>query len=147
MKLGSGFAPVEDYLAKGINVALGTDGAASNNNLDMLEEMHIAALIHNGYHRDATIMSAEKILKMATVNGAKLQGRENCGNILPGYKADFVAVGTDGAASNNNLDMLEEMHIASLIHNGYHSDATIMSAEKILKMATLNGAILQGRES
>lgn len=95
MKLGSGFAPVETFLAKGINVALGTDGAASNNNLDMLEEMHLAALIHNGYMRDATVMSAEKIIKAATVNGAVLQGRKKAGNLLPGFKADFAVFSAD----------------------------------------------------
>lgn len=95
MKLGSGFAPVEDFLKKGINVALGTDGAASNNNLDMLEEMHLASLIHNGNLRDATVMSAEKVIKAATINGARLQGREKCGNLLLGYKADFVVFSTD----------------------------------------------------
>ncbi len=95
MKLGSGFAPVEKFISKGINVAIGTDGAASNNNLDMLEEMHLASLIHNGYMRDATVMSAEKIIKAATVNGAALQGRQNCGNLLAGYKADFVVFSTD----------------------------------------------------
>lgn len=95
MKLGSGFAPVEEFIAKGINVAIGTDGAASNNNLDMLEEMHLASLIHNGNLRDATVMSAEKVIKAATINGARLQGRENCGNLLPGFKADFVVFSTD----------------------------------------------------
>ena len=120
MKLGSGFAPVEDYFAKGINVALGTDGAASNNNLDMLEEMHIASLIHNGYHRDATIMSAEKILKMATVNGAVLQGRENCGNLLPGFKADFVAVSTDAP---NMIPCLDEA--ALIVYSAGRSDVVL----------------------
>lgn len=95
MKLGSGFAPVERFIEKGINVALGTDGAASNNNLDMLEEMHLASVIHNGYHRDATVMSADKIIKLATVNGALLQGRESCGNIKEGYRADIVALSVD----------------------------------------------------
>ena len=120
MKLGSGFAPIEDYIAKDINVALGTDGAASNNNLDMLEEMHIASLIHNGYHRDATIMSAEKILKMATVNGAALQGRENCGNILPGYKADFIAIGTDAP---NMIPCLDEA--ALIVYSAGRSDVVL----------------------
>ena len=95
MKLGSGFAPVEKFLEKGINVTLGTDGTASNNNLDMLEEMHLASVIHNGFMTDATVMNAEKVIKMATVNGARLQRRENCGNLLPGYKADFIAISTD----------------------------------------------------
>ncbi|HCT15983.1 MAG TPA: amidohydrolase, partial [Ruminococcaceae bacterium] len=79
MKLASGFAPVQRMLDMGINVALGTDGASSNNNLDMLEEMHIASIIHNGYNLDATVMNADTVLRMATVNGAKVQRRENCG--------------------------------------------------------------------
>lgn len=95
MKLGSGFADIDKLIKKGINVTLGTDGAASNNNLDMLEEMHIASVIHNGFKNDATIMGAASVLKMATVNGAALQGRALCGNIAEGFKADFIAFSTD----------------------------------------------------
>lgn len=95
MKLGSGFAPIPTMLDMGINVALGTDGAASNNNLDMFEEMHLASVIHNGYLQDATIMNADTVIKMATVNGAKLQGRENCGEIKVGNKADIIAINLD----------------------------------------------------
>ena len=92
MKLGSGFAPIPTMLERGINVALGTDGAASNNNLNMFEEMHLAAIIHNGYHNDAVIMKPETVLKMATVNGAKLQGRDDTGCLEVGKKADIIAV-------------------------------------------------------
>lgn len=92
MKLASGFAPVQRMLDMGINVALGTDGASSNNNLDMLEEMHIASIIHNGYNLDATVMNADTVLKMATVNGAKVQRRENCGELKVGNKADITAI-------------------------------------------------------
>lgn len=95
MKLGSGFAPVHKLMDRGLNVALGTDGAASNNNLSMFEEMHLAGIIHNGYHRDATIVKADSVIDMATVNGARLQGRENCGSLEVGYKADFIALDTD----------------------------------------------------
>ncbi|MBQ6594387.1 MAG: amidohydrolase [Clostridia bacterium] len=92
MKLGSGFAPVTEMLEKGLNVALGTDGAASNNNLNMFEEMHLAAIIHNGHRRDPVIMPPETVLRMATVNGAKLQGRADTGRLEVGMKADIVAV-------------------------------------------------------
>lgn len=92
MKLGSGFAPVPQMLDMGLNVALGTDGAASNNNLNMFEEMHLAAILHNGYHRDAVMMKPEKVLRMATVNGAKLQGREDTGCLEVGKKADIIAI-------------------------------------------------------
>lgn len=95
MKLASGFAPVQRMLDMGINVALGTDGASSNNNLDMLEEMHIASIIHNGYNLDATVMNADTVLKMATANGARVQRRENCGELKVGNKADIVAISFD----------------------------------------------------
>ena len=105
MKLGSGFAPIDKFLKKGLNVTLGTDGTASNNNLDMFEEMHLASVIHNGYLRDATVMKAQDILKFATLNGAVLQGRENCGNLLPGFKADIVAVSLDAPNMQPCLDV------------------------------------------
>ena len=92
MKLGSGFAPIPEMLDMGINVALGTDGAASNNNLNMFEEMHLAAIIHNGMRRDPVIMKPEQVLRMATVNGAKLQGRNDTGRIEVGMKADIIAL-------------------------------------------------------
>ncbi len=92
LKLGSGFAPVPKMLDQGLNVALGTDGAASNNNLNMFEEMHLAAVMHNGYQNDPVIMNPETVLKMATVNGAKLQGREDTGRLQVGLKADIIAI-------------------------------------------------------
>lgn len=92
MKLGSGFAPIAKMMDMGINVALGTDGAASNNNLNMFEEMHLAAIIHNGYTHDPVIMKPEQILKMATVNGAKLQNRSDTGCLEVGKKADIIAI-------------------------------------------------------
>ncbi len=95
MKLGSGFARIPKMLDMGINVALGTDGAASNNNLDMFEEMHLASVIHNGYLQDATVMNADSVIKMATLNGAKLQGRHGCGEIKVGNKADIIAINLD----------------------------------------------------
>ncbi len=95
MKLGSGFANVQKMLDMGINVALGTDGAASNNNLDMLEEIHLASIIHNGYTQNATIMNADTVIKMATQNGALLQGRDNCGDLKVGNKADIIAINLD----------------------------------------------------
>ena len=105
MKLGSGFAPVQKFLRKGINVTLGTDGAASNNNLNMLEEMHLASVIHNGFMKDATVMKPQEILKMVSINGAMLQGRENCGEIKVGNKADICAVSLDAPHMHPVLDV------------------------------------------
>lgn len=95
MKIGSGFAPVQQMLDRGINVTIGTDGAASNNNLNMLEEMHLASVIHNGYTGDPTVVKPGDVLKMATVNGARLQGRSDTGNLELGKKADIVAIDFD----------------------------------------------------
>lgn len=92
MKLGSGFAPIPQMLNRGIRVALGTDGAASNNNLNLFEEMHLAAVIHNGYHRDAVMMRPEQVLRMATIDGARMQGRYDTGRLEVGAKADVAAV-------------------------------------------------------
>ena len=95
MKLASGFAPIQKMLDMGINVAIGTDGASSNNNLDMFEEMHLASVIHNGYNLDATIMNTDTVLRMATLNGAKVQQRNDCGEIKVGNRADIIAVSLD----------------------------------------------------
>lgn len=104
MKLASGFAPIQKMLDKGINVALGTDGASSNNNLDMFEEMHLASIIHNGYILDATVMNADAVLNMATVNGAKLQRRADCGEIKVGNKADIIAISLEAPHMYPALD-------------------------------------------
>ena len=95
MKIGSGFAPIQRMLDKGINVTIGTDGAASNNNLNMLEEMHLASIIHNGFTHDPTILKPGDVLKMATLNGARLQGRPDTGELAVGKKADVVAIDFD----------------------------------------------------
>ena len=95
LKLGSGFAPVPKMIGKGIRVALGTDGSASNNNVNMFEEMHLASVIHNGYLNDPTVMKPETVIRMATVNGALAQGRPDTGSIEVGKKADIIALDLD----------------------------------------------------
>ncbi|MBR0414513.1 MAG: amidohydrolase [Clostridia bacterium] len=92
LKLGSGFAPIPELLKEGVNVALGTDGAASNNNLNLFEEMHLAAILHNGRLQDSTVMNTQTVMQMATMGAAKAQGRENCGELKVGYKADIAAL-------------------------------------------------------
>ncbi len=95
MKLGSGFAPIPKMMDEGILVALGTDGAASNNTLNMVKELHLASLIHNGYGGDATLMRAAETITMATRSGALAQGRADTGELSVGMKADVVAVALD----------------------------------------------------
>ena len=95
MKLGSGFARIPRAMELGVNVALGTDGCASNDNLDMFEEMHIASLVHKGLNLDPTVLSAWEVIEMATKNGAKALGLANTGEIAVGKAADLCVVDLD----------------------------------------------------
>jgi len=96
LKLGSGIAPIPELVAKGVNVAIGTDSAASNNDLDMFSEMRTAALIAKGSHQNPALLPAEQVLTMATLNGAKALGLDDkIGSLLPGKQADMIAVNLD----------------------------------------------------
>ena len=99
LKLGSGVARLPKMLEKGICVSLGTDGAASNNTLDIMREYQLASILHKGVNRDAEATLASQMLDLATLNGAKSQGREDCGKIRVGYRADLVMI--DLNAINN----------------------------------------------
>jgi 5-methylthioadenosine/S-adenosylhomocysteine deaminase len=99
MKLGSGFAPLRRFLDEGINVALGTDGASSNNMLDILGELRLAAILHKGVSRRADETKAAQMYDLITVNGAKSQGRADCGVIEAGKKADIVLIDMDAVST------------------------------------------------
>ena len=93
LKLASGICPVQELLNQGVNVALGTDGAASNNDLDMLGEMHTAALIAKVQAQDARALNAEQCLRLATINAAKALGwDEHIGSLEVGKWADITAI-------------------------------------------------------
>ena len=93
LKLASGIAPITECSKNGINIGLGTDGAASNNRLDMFSEMRLAALLAKGQSGDARALSAHQVLEMATINGAKALGMEDkLGSIEIGKLADLCAV-------------------------------------------------------
>ena len=99
LKLGSGVARIPTMLKKGVFVTLGTDGAASNNTLDIMREYQLASILHKGYNRDAEATIASQMLDLATVNGAKSQGRNDCGKLMVGYRADLIMI--DLNAINN----------------------------------------------
>ena len=92
LKLACGIAKIPEMLDKSINVAIGTDGSASNNNLDILKEMYIASILQKGVSGDPTVMPAKNMLKFATMNSAVAQGREDCGSIEAGKKADITVL-------------------------------------------------------
>jgi 5-methylthioadenosine/S-adenosylhomocysteine deaminase len=93
MKLGAGIAPVLEMLRRGIDVGLGTDGCASNNDLDLFGEMGMAAKLHKVFSGDSTALTAEKVVEMATIGGARVLGMaDRIGSIVPGKQADIILV-------------------------------------------------------
>jgi 5-methylthioadenosine/S-adenosylhomocysteine deaminase len=93
MKLASGVAPVPDLLARGVAVGLGTDGCASNNNLDLFQEMDFAAKLHKAHRLDPTVMPSQTVLEMATLGGARVLGmEEEIGSLDVGKKADVIVL-------------------------------------------------------
>ena len=114
LKLASGFCPVHALLRAGVNVALGTDGAASNNDLDMLDEMRIAALLAKGVAREATAVPARTALRMATLNGARALGLDSrIGSLQPGKAADFAAIDLSALASTPVYDPVSQLVYAA----------------------------------
>ncbi len=131
MKLGSGFARIAAARAAGVNVALGTDGCASNDNLNMFEEMHLASLVHKGIAQDPTVLSAGDVLDMATVNAARAIGRTDTGSIEVGKRADLCVVDLDRPHLSPALDIPN-----LLVHSVQASDVV---------MTIVDGTILYDR--
>lgn len=95
LKLASGVARIADMMKAGLTIALGTDGPASNNSLDMFQEMKTAGILHKGISRDPTVVGAKDVIRMATVNGAAALGLDKItGSLETGKKADIIIVDT-----------------------------------------------------
>lgn len=105
LKLASGICDVKALMEKNINIALGTDSVASNNNLNFFEEMKTTALLTKVKNMDPTIISPKEALMMATRNGALAQGRTDSGLIKEGYKADVILIKTDTPNMNPSYDL------------------------------------------
>ncbi len=128
LKLGSGVMPLPAMLRAGVNVTLGTDGAASNNTLDLFKEMHLAAILHKGVEHDTTNTPAAEILRMATANGAIAQHRPDCGRLEAGCRADLILVDMD---SINNIPSYDPIYTA--IYSARSTDVRLTMADgKIL---------------
>lgn len=127
--LGSGIPPIPESLRVGVNVALGTDGAASNNSTDMLETMKLAALIQKGLHRDASVISAEQVIRMATCGGAKAIGREDLvGTLEVGKKADMI--------------LFDPRHLKSFPNHDAKATVVYASAEENIDTTIVNGKVV-----
>ena len=114
MKLASGIAPVPEYLAAGVTMGLGTDGAASNNDLDMFEAMRFAALLHKVKTGDPRALPAETVLDMATIQGASALGVEKqIGSLEAGKRADVIVVSTANARMTPMYDPVSHLVYAA----------------------------------
>ncbi len=110
LKLASGFAPVSEMMDAGINVGLGTDGAASNNRSDMFAEMRLAALLAKGQTGKAEALPAHRAIEMATLNGARALGMDkDIGSLVPGKFADMVAMEMTGSELSPVYDPLSHL--------------------------------------
>jgi 5-methylthioadenosine/S-adenosylhomocysteine deaminase len=120
LKLGSGIARTAAMLKRGVNVSCATDGAASNNNLSMMEEMTLFALLQKGVNLDASLIPAKMALRAATINGAKALGIDGItGSIEVGKQADIIIISTDGFRYCPDTDLVNH-----LVYSG--SDADVM---------------------
>lgn len=128
LKLGSGISPVPQLLARGVNVALGTDGAGSNNNLDMWQEMGLAALIHKGAQENPLVVPVQAALHMATRAGALAIDAPETGVLEAGKKADLIMVDTTGIHYRPRRELAQH-----LIYSGGAND---------VKLTMVDGRIL-----
>jgi 5-methylthioadenosine/S-adenosylhomocysteine deaminase len=129
MMLGDGVAPVVEMLREGVNVALGTDGAASNHSQDLFDTMKAASLLQKVHHRDAGVIDAYSVLRMATIGGAKALGLESiCGTIEVGKRADLILVEVETIHNQPVNDIFSQ-----LVHCAKASD---------VRTAMVNGEIL-----
>ena len=122
MKLGSGIAPIEKMLEKGLTVGLGTDGPASNDTLDLWEEVKIAALLARVNNLDATLITPTEALGMATRKSANAIGLNRVGSLEVGWEADMIRIDTDYSTFTPSTDLNETL--AHLVWSGSNRSVT-----------------------
>ena len=128
LNLGCGIADISKY-RKYVNIALGTDGVGSGNNLNMFYHMSLVDLLQKGLHEDPTVMSSYEVLKMATINGAKALGMENIiGSIKEGKKADIIILDMNDTLTKPSVDIIN-----NVCHNAFNSvSTTIVNGEVLM---------------
>ena len=131
MKLGNGFSPIPKMLKKKINVALGTDGAASNNSLNMFHELSVLTLIHKGLTEKAQCVSAKEGLFMMTMAGAKAMGKEyEIGSVEEGKKADLILLNTASTSMMPRNDLISCLAYSA---NGSEVDTVIVDGKILME--------------
>jgi len=136
MKLGSGIAPIHKLLKKGINVSYGTDGAASNNNLDLIEEARLGSYLQKVALNNPQALPIEDTLRMLTLSGASNLGIDNLGEIKQGYLADIILVNIENNAHNYpSYNHLSNIFYAS---NGSDVDTVIINGKVVMENREMN---------
>jgi 5-methylthioadenosine/S-adenosylhomocysteine deaminase len=131
MKLASGAAPVTKYLAAGVTVGIGTDGAASNNDLDMFEATRQTAFLHKLETRNPTAVPAGQALEMATIDGARLLGLDRLvGSLEPGKRADVIVVGMNRARQTPLYNVVSQLVYAT---HGDDVETTIVNGRILMR--------------
>lgn len=152
-----GFAKVPRMLREGICVSIGTDGAPTNNRMDMVDEMWVTSLIHKGWRLDSTVVKAQEILRMATANGAKaLLDEKVYGSLEPGKKADLIIINPDSVGMQpmhdpiaNLVTSMHSTNVESTICNGkwLMRDRKILTfdEEAVLQEAKVRATAIRSR--
>nr|CAA6824580.1 MAG: S-adenosylhomocysteine deaminase (EC; Methylthioadenosine deaminase [uncultured Thiotrichaceae bacterium] len=149
MKLASGFCPVAKLLEAGVNVALGTDGSASNNDLDLLGEMRTAALIGKGFSGDATVIPAKQALRMATINGAKALGLDKMiGSLEIGKSADLIAIDFSDLETQPLYDPVSHLVYCTSRNQVTHSwvNGRLLMESRQLKTLNIDSLVSNAKE-
>ena len=145
MKLASGISPVKAYLAAGVAIGLGTDGAASNNDLDMFEAMRAASFLAKVATSDPTAVSAKTAVQMATIGGARALGMDKqIGSLEPGKHADIIIVSMSAARQTPMYDPLSHL---VYVTRGDDVQTTIVNGKVLMrnrKVLTLDRAAVLG---
>ena len=150
MKLASGIAPVPELLAAGVCVGLGTDGCASNNNLDLFTEMDMAAKLHKVKRLDPTVMDAATTLRMVTSDAARVLGMEGTiGTIAPGKRADVIVVDTAKPHLTPMYDPISHLVYAARGDDVRHSiiNGKVVMEERVLKGIDQSKVLADARQS
>jgi 5-methylthioadenosine/S-adenosylhomocysteine deaminase len=152
-----GFAKVPRMLREGICVSIGTDGAPTNNRMDMVDEMWLTSLIHKGWRLDSTVVKAQEILRMATINGARcLLDGDLYGSLEAGKKADLIIINPDSVGMQpmhdpiaNLVTSMHSTNVESTICNGkwLMRDRKILTfdEEAVLQEAKVRAAAIRSR--
>ena len=135
MYLASGFAPIPEMLKVGLTIGLGSDGPASSNNHNLFQAMKFAALMQKGFHRDATIITAQKVLEMSTIDGARAVGlAHEIGSVEVGKKADLALVDVRSAFMSPVHDPVSALVYSAL---GHETSLVVIDGRIVLRHGTV----------